>query len=94
MAARRFWPLRCGRIDVAAAARDRDQLWAEALSLYQAGEPWWLADRAEVMAASAEQDERYAEDAWTEIVGAYTEGKDDVSVSAILRDAIGKLTEQ
>ena len=26
-----------------------------------------------------EQDERYAEDAWTEIIGAYTEGKDEVS---------------
>jgi predicted P-loop ATPase len=91
---RRFWPVRCGRIDVAAAARDRDQLWAEALSLYQAGEPWWLADSAEVIAAHLEQEERYAEDSWTELVGGYTEGKDEVSVSAILREAIGKPTEQ
>jgi predicted P-loop ATPase len=92
--ARRFWPVRCGRIDVAAATRDRDQLWAEALSLYQAGEPWWLADSTEVIAARVEQEERYAEDTWTEIIGDYTEGKDEVSVSAILREAIGKPAEQ
>jgi predicted P-loop ATPase len=92
--ARRFWPVRCGRIDVAAATRDRDQLWAEALSLYQAGEPWWLADSTEVIAARVEQEERYAEDTWTEIIGGYTEGKDEVSVSTILREAIGKPAEQ
>ena len=92
--ARRFWPVRCGRIDVPPATRDRDQLWAEALSLYQAGEPWWLADSTEVIAARVEQEERYAEDTWTEIIGDYTEGKDEVSVSAILREAIGKPAEQ
>ena len=92
--ARRFWPVRCGRIDVPFATRDRDQLWAEALSLYQAGEPWWLADSTEAIAARVEQEERYAEDTWTEIIGDYSEGKDEVSVSAILREAIGKPAEQ
>jgi predicted P-loop ATPase len=92
--ARRFWPVRCGRIDIVSATRDRDRLWAEALSLYQAGEPWWLADSSEVIAARVEQEERYAEDTWTEIIGGYTEGKDEVSVSAILREAIGKPAEQ
>ena len=67
---------------------------AEALSLYQAGEPWWLADSTEVIAARVEQEERYAEDTWTEIIGGYTEGKDEVSVSAILREAVGKPAEQ
>jgi putative DNA primase/helicase len=33
---RRFWPVRCGAIDVEALARDRDQLWAEAFEIGRA----------------------------------------------------------
>lgn len=32
---RRFWPLKCGVIDLAALAEDRAQLWAEAVHLYK-----------------------------------------------------------
>jgi RNA polymerase sigma factor (sigma-70 family) len=39
---RRFWPVRCGRIDFDAVSRDRDQLWAEAVHFWQAGEAWHL----------------------------------------------------
>jgi len=61
---RRFWPVRCGQIDVEAVARDRDQLWAEAYLRYVKGEPWWL-DNVELNAlAKAEQDERYEPGPW------------------------------
>jgi predicted P-loop ATPase len=54
---RRFWPVRCGRIDLEALERDRDQLWAEAVSVYRSGEAWHL-NAEETTHAAAEQDER------------------------------------
>ena len=91
---RRFWPVRCGRIDIDAVKRDRDQLWAEAVALYREGEPWWLTDAVDIAAACAAQDERYASDAWADLIGAYVEDKDEVSVSGILEHAVGKPPEQ
>lgn len=37
---RRYWPVRCGRIDLDELRADRDQLWAEAVALYRAGTVW------------------------------------------------------
>ena len=54
---RRYWPVRCGRIDVAALERDRDQLWAEAVAQFRAGAAWHLTD-AEAALANSEQHER------------------------------------
>jgi len=43
---RRFWPIVCGsdgqRIDIEAITRDRTQLWAEAVAMFQGGHRWWL----------------------------------------------------
>ena len=65
---RRFWPMRCGDIDIQALARDRDQLWAEALHRYRQGAVWWLTDPALIEAARAEQDARYQSDAWDALI--------------------------
>ncbi|WP_136646575.1 VapE domain-containing protein [Tabrizicola sp. YIM 78059] len=61
---RRFWPLRCGTIDIAALARDRDQLWAEAVHRFREGAIWWIDDPAILAEASAAQEARYQADAW------------------------------
>jgi predicted P-loop ATPase len=61
---RRFWPVRCGSIDLDALRRDRDQLWAEAGARYRAGAIWWLEDRELIAAAQNEQEQRYHADAW------------------------------
>jgi predicted P-loop ATPase len=48
----RWWPVRVGdaKIDVDKIIADRDQLWAEALHLYEAGEHWWLDEPLEAIA--------------------------------------------
>jgi predicted P-loop ATPase len=61
---RRFWPIRCGTIGVDALARDRDQLWAEAVARYREGTIWWINEPELITSAKTEQDQRYHADAW------------------------------
>ena len=42
---RRFWPVCVGRIDLAGAKRDRDQLWAEAVEAEAGGEPLVIPEK-------------------------------------------------
>lgn len=43
---RRFWPVKIdGGIDIKWFENNRDQLWAEAVTKYKAGEKWWLDGR-------------------------------------------------
>lgn len=68
---RRFWTLRVGRINLAAIAKERDQIWAEAKARYDAGEIWWLDDELEADLIQAQKDaaqERTEEPELAEIV--------------------------
>jgi predicted P-loop ATPase len=65
---RRFWPIRCGEIDIEALRRDRDQLWAEAVARFNDGAIWWLEDKELLKSASEEQGKRYQSDAWDGLI--------------------------
>lgn len=65
--ARRFWPVKVGRIDLEAIKRDRDQLWAEAASVEATGEPLELP-RGLWGAAAEQQDLRRVIDPWEDIL--------------------------
>jgi putative DNA primase/helicase len=65
---RRFWPVTCHRVNVAAIRADRDQLWAEAFHLYRSGQAWHV-DSAELGAVVAEQQAaREVGDDWDTLV--------------------------
>jgi len=88
---RRFIPVRCGvtrpRVDVDALARDRDQIWAEAMILFGAGEPWWLPQELESAAADL-VDERYSADPWEAHISRYIAMKDEVSTQELLESCL------
>jgi predicted P-loop ATPase len=83
---RRFWPVRChdDSLDVEGLAGARDQLWAEAMAAYLAGESWWLPGETESLAAFA-QDDRASVDVWEDTVAEYLEDLERESVG-LLRD--------
>jgi putative DNA primase/helicase len=65
---RRYWPVRCGYIDIDALRQDRDQLWAEARDRFNTGETWWLDDPGIIELAREQQEERFETDPWEEIL--------------------------
>jgi predicted P-loop ATPase len=85
---RRFWPIKCGRIDVDGLAEDRDQLFAEALHLYRESEPWWPNKDFEREHIEPQQAARYEGDAWEEQVADYLNGKSRVTVGEVARQAL------
>ncbi|MCC7253182.1 virulence-associated E family protein [Hyphomicrobium sp.] len=88
---RRFWPIKVGRIDLNAIRRDRDQIWAEAVALFKAGERWWLEGSAATL-ASHEQMARLIDDPWDALIDDFVHTRQNVSIPEILQSAL-KLDE-
>lgn len=61
--ARRFLPVMVVAIDIEGIIADRDQIWAEALTAYRAGEKYWF-DEDEKYLLAPEQEKRRNDDIW------------------------------
>jgi putative DNA primase/helicase len=93
---RRFWPVTCGdgMIDIEWLKANRDQLLAEAVAAYDAGESWHL-EGAELIALQKESiAERYETDAWQAPIEAFLANKVEARIfettsGEIARGAIG-----
>ena len=89
---RRFWPVECKapEIDVDGLTEVRDQLWAEAKFLFHEGKPWWLDSPDLNQRAAEEQEDRYEGDPWDELVAAWAEDRDSLSISEVLSMCLDK----
>jgi hypothetical protein len=85
---RRFWPVKTGKIDIAALRRDRDQLFAEAMVRFNNKEPWWPDAEFESLHIKPQQAERYEADPWEETIRNYLAFKTKVTVTEVAH-AIG-----
>ena len=86
---RRFWPFPAGHIDIEALARDRDQLFAEAVVRFRQGVRWWPDKDFEHQHMQPEQAARYeADDAWEEAILGYVQQRERVTIGQIAREAL------
>jgi len=85
---RRFWPVKVTRIDTDALSRDREQLFAEAVAAFQAGETWWPHSQFEKEHIAPQQEARYEADAWEEAVSTFLIGKRRVMLLEVARDGL------
>ena len=70
--ARRYWPVKVGsHINLDDLAADRDQLFAEAVNAFRAGEHYWPDRDFEAEHIKPEQDARHVQDEWKNIIEAW-----------------------
>lgn len=81
---RRFLPVRVGAIDLEALRRDVEQLWAEALVRFRAGEKPYIADQRLIGLLREHTAERYQADAWEASVSTFAQVRESVSVAECL----------
>lgn len=89
---RRFWPVLVGKIDIDTLIQDRDQLFAEALTAFQAGERWWPTREFEREHIEAEQESRFVVDEWENLIGAWLDAKTTDENGCTVVDGNGRPT--
>jgi len=93
---RRFWPVYCAAVHRQWVTEHRDQLWAEALHRYEAGEQWWISretseDEADHEIVTTTQDTRLQRDPWEDLLRPWlgASKKPHLTAAEILKDCIG-----
>lgn len=90
---RRWWPVRCTRIDIEGLKEAKAQLWAEAVVRFKNGEPWWLSEEEAPLAESHAQDRSESnggpDDAILQwLVTLPPEKRSEVTTEQVARDAL------
>jgi predicted P-loop ATPase len=83
--ARRFWPIPVKHtIDIARVEAERDQIWAEAVHLYEMGHPWHLTEEEMIQAGEVTED-RYEDDPWDGLIDEFIRGHDRFTMQEVIR---------
>ena len=80
--------MKVGKINVEKLRDMRDQLWAEAVMLYDAGAPWWITKAETLRDAERHQRDRFIGDPWDKAISEYVELASEVTIDDVLRSAL------
>jgi putative DNA primase/helicase len=83
--ARRFFPIKCGKVSLAWIRDNRDQLFAEAVEIARTIPDWWKVPGEE---AKRQQDARREHDSWEPACADYLATRDKVRLSDMLTEAV------
>jgi predicted P-loop ATPase len=86
---RRFWPFKAVHISVDRLEQTRDQLLAEAKTLWNDGAQHWPSAAFEAQYCAPQQAARYDGDAWIEPIASYLNGKIQTTLMEIAIYALG-----
>lgn len=95
--ARRYWPVELRSVERTELAEARDQLWAEAVAAFKAGEQWWLSDPELTRLVADEQSKRQRGDPWHDVIVAWLADKSDlesVGVADVLSGCLNMHTDR
>ncbi len=92
--ARRFWPIKCTRIDIDGLLAVKDQLWAEARDRYYADETWWLDSPELIAEAAIEQNARRLDDPWLQEITRIVETRASCTPTELLIELSIPLRDQ
>jgi len=82
---RRFWPIVVRMApDIQWLTNNVDQLWAETMHRFKAGEQWYVRDAALLRLIEAEQAARVSRDSWVDTIEHWVIGRDETSVREVL----------
>jgi predicted P-loop ATPase len=83
--ARRFWPVRCGNVNHDWLQENRDQLFAEAVHLFNDGGSWWDVP---MDLQNQEVESRRDSDSWEAVIGGWLWNQNRPTTSEILSDCL------
>lgn len=87
---RRFWTINIQRpMNLSWIEDNRDQLWAEALRMYEAGETWHLDYQSSIDLESHNEGKKIR-DPWVEDISEYVIGKVEIKIEEVLDKCIKK----